>query len=101
MADSGVGVMTCRPTGYIGAVISWLTVKWWANGSADSGDNGLAERVHWSDDQSADSGVVGLMGQPTGYIGVMVGQQWGDGVDGAADRVYWSDHQLANSEVVG
>ena len=26
------------------------------------------------DDQSADSGVVGLMGQPTGYIGVMTSQ---------------------------
>ena len=52
-----------RPTGYIGVVTSQPTVKWWANGSA--------ERVHWSDDQSADSGMVGLMGQPTGYIGVI------------------------------
>ena len=25
--------------------------------------------VGWSDDQSANSGMVGLMGQPTGYVG--------------------------------
>ena len=67
-----------QPTGYVGVVsscedqwadsmiwvmTSWLTVKWWANGSAD--------RVFWSNDQSANSRVVGLMDWPTGYIGVM------------------------------
>ena len=60
------------PTGYIGVVTSRPTMKWWANGSADSGVMGLmgrltvkwwgnvsADRVHWSCDQSANSEVVG------------------------------------------
>ena len=41
-ADSEVGVMTSRPTGYVGVVTSWPTV-----------------------------GLMGLMGQPTGYVGVV------------------------------
>ena len=60
----------------------------------------MADRVHWSGDQSADSGVVGLMGQPTGYIVVMTSQLtvkwWGNG---SADMVHWSDDQSANSGV--
>ena len=63
MANSGVVGLMGWPTGYIGVMTSRLTVKWWANGSAD--------RVFWSNDQSADSGVVGLMDRPTGYIEVM------------------------------
>ena len=51
------------PTGYIGVVTSQLTMKWWANGSAN--------RVFWSNDQSADNGLVGTMGWLKGYIGVM------------------------------
>ena len=43
--------------------------------------------VHWSDDQLADSGVVRLMGRPTGYSGVMTSRPavgwWGNG---SADR---------------
>ena len=31
----------------------------------------MANRVCWSGDQSADSGVVGMMGRPTGYVGVV------------------------------
>ena len=51
MADSGVGVMTSRPTGYVG------------------GDQS-ADRVCRSDDQSADSGVEGLTSQPTSTKGI-------------------------------
>ena len=74
--------------------------------------------THWSDDQSANNEVVGLMGRPTGCIGVMtrwpmvwfwwwpvsqllggwqgmlewwpVSWQWGGGSDGAADGVCWN-----------
>ena len=56
-----------RPTGYVGVV--------------SSSEDPSADRVCWSDDQSADSGVVGLMGRPTGYVGVMTSQptvgSWG------------------------
>ena len=34
----------------------------------------MADGVCRGDDQSADSGAVGLMGRPTGYIGVMTSQ---------------------------
>ena len=44
-----------RPTGYVGVV--------------SSSEDQSANRVCWSDDQSADSGVVGLMGWLTGYVG--------------------------------
>ena len=70
-------------TGYIGVMTSQPTVKWWANG--------LADRVHWSDDQLADCGVVGLMGWPTV-------KWWSDRL---ANRVCWSDDQLADCGVVG
>ena len=33
-----------------------------------------ANRGCWSGDQSADSRVVGLMGRPTGYVGVVTSQ---------------------------
>ena len=52
-------------------------VCWSDDQSADSGvggSDGLADRIHWSDDQLADSGVGGLVGQPTVYIGVMISQ---------------------------
>ena len=150
----------CTPlTGYIGVMTSWLTVLFgwwpasqqWGGGAAD----GVANRVHWSDDQlansvvwvmtsqltmgwwgwwggwqgtlewwpvgqqcclggdqPADNGVVGLMGWPTGYIGMMINQltvgwcgwwgsqqgtlewwpvswQWGGGAEGVADGVVW------------
>ena len=59
----------------------------------------------------ADSGVVGLMGQPTGDVGVVtsrltvglegrpVGRQSGGGDDQAANRVCWSGDQSADSGV--
>ena len=60
----------------------------------------MANRVCWSNDQSADSGVVGLIGWPTGYIGVMTSWPTVKGwANGPADRVHWSDGQSANSEV--
>ena len=49
-----VVVVTSWPTGHVGVMTSWLTVGWWADGAAN--------RVGWTGDQLADSGVVGLMG---------------------------------------
>ena len=55
--------------------VSWFPMGLvWAGGAPPLGrqwGDGAADRVHWSWDQSADSEVVGLMGRPTGYVGVM------------------------------
>ena len=90
-------------------MLKWWPVSWQWGGGVD----GAANRICWSGDQSADSGVVGLMGQLTGYVGGVtswltvgcwgwwgscqgmlegwpVGRQWG-----------WSDDQLADSGVEG
>ena len=61
----------------------------------------MADRVHWSDHQSANSRVVGLMWRPTGYIGVVTSRstmKWW--ANGSADRVFWSNDQSANNGVV-
>ena len=62
MANSGVGMVTRWPTGYVGAKTSQPTVGWWADGVANSGV-GVVTR------------------QPTGYVGAMtsrptVGLEW-------------------------
>ena len=51
----------------------------------------MANGVCWGDDQSADSGVMGLMGWLTGYIGVGTSRP----------TVKWWGNGLADSWVMG
>ena len=73
MADSGVVGMMGWPTGDVGVVTSWPTVGFEGRPVGQQlggGDDQVADRVCWSGDQSANSGVGGATSQPTvGWLG--------------------------------